>query len=66
MDEGLLKMIDTATDIAVVLEGSDDPFRREEGENLQMTVAAVRRLRNLAITAGVPEGVVDKIALGEM
>lgn len=66
MDEDLLKMLDKAVDTAVVLEGSDDPFQQEEGENLQLLVAALRRLRKVAIIAGVPDGLVDKIALGEM
>jgi len=66
MHEGLIKIIGDVERASLGNAASGDPFREETGESMERLITAVRRLRAVALATGMPEALVDKIALDEL
>lgn len=66
MNEGLVKIIADVDRESLGLAASGDPFREEVGESMERLIKAVKRLRAVALATGMPEALVDKIALDEL
>lgn len=66
MNAALEEAMSLATSEALTLKDSTDPFKVENGEAIMTVLGAVRRLRSVALATGVPEVLVDKIALDQL
>lgn len=70
MNEGLRTAIARTQAVGMDLEGraarEGDPFMRENAEAIVTVLGALNRLRSIALATGMPETLVDKIALDEL
>lgn len=66
MNERLVKAIADVDRVALGFAASGDPFQEESGESMDVLIKAVKRLRAVALATGMPEALVDKIALDEL
>lgn len=66
MNEVLDEAIRNAHGVALVLSASDDPFQKENGQAIDTLIEGFDRLRKVALATGIPEEVVDKIALNSL
>lgn len=66
MNERLVKAIADVDRVALGFAASSDPFQEESGESMDVLIKAVKRLRAVALATGMPEALVDKIALDEL
>lgn len=66
MDERLDEAIRNAHSVALVLTASEDPFQRENGQAIDTLIEGFDRLRKVALATGIPEVLVDKIALNTL